>query len=590
MAVDLSFGGTSFPRAFEVRQALYQNGGEGVSPRFRLLDRRDAFYKCCEYDHQTTDWNGKPADALETISPQVLVPYGYTQPGLSEVSVRERRPTAPLRLCPLIVDRFSDLLFSEDRIPDVVAEGDEEADDFLRAVFAASGFWSKMYEARSHGGSMGSSLVTVGLKEGAFSYRPHSPKIVHDILWEDRDQLLPAGVLIQYLTMKTFEVLDAKHGRPTGEIREVPYVYRRIIDEEWDLVFKEAQLLEDGTPPSDMEIDLRASYQHRLGRFPGVWVQNLPNTEEIDGIPDCDGAFQLIDAADRLYAQANFALMANMDPTLVISRDPKMKKLGGGIAKGSKNAIDVGLQGSAQYLEIGGAGITAALALAKEFRQAVLDKTSCILPGADEAAGAMSAKAIEYRYAPMLAKAGRLRTQWGGGIQRLAQVTLELARLWQKPELYRGNAVPKFKVPRRVIEVPHPTDPEAPPAKLERDRLPGTGGTLNLAWGPFFSPTPSDVQTDSTTLVQAKDGGLIDSETAIRKGAPLFGVKDAGALVRKVRAEQEEKSARQSALVVGGPLGGMESDLADDFARQQGTPPLPADEGPGPGAGEGDRP
>lgn len=343
-----------------------------------------------------------------------------------------------------------------------------------------------------------------------------------------------------------------------------------------------------------MEVDTKASYQHRLGRFPGVWVQNIPNTEDTDGIPDCDGTYQMIDTVDRLYAQANFALLANMDPTLVLSRDPKAKKLGT-IAKGSKNAIDVGLQGSAQYLEIGAGGVTAGVGLAKEFRQAVLDKTACILPGPDEAAGAASAKAIEYRYAPMLAKASRLRTQWGAAADNLAGITLDLGRVWSRRDVYDGNAVPRFRVPRRVVEMQHPDNPDLPPARIEHDRNPGVGGTVTLTWGAFFSPTPSDVQTDATTLVQAKDGGLIDSETAVRKGAPLFGIKDAGDLVRRVRKEKEERDARQSELISGGSLGGMDSGsgLADDYvagSNREPEPKSPFDEGPGAPAGEGGRP
>lgn len=585
--VDLSFGGSAFPRALEVRSLLYDNGSEGTTPRFRRLDRLDAFHRCCEYDHLELDWNGRPADSLETISPSVAVPFGFTQPAMAEASVRERRPTAPTRMAPLITDRFSDLLFSDERIPDVGVEGDDEADDFIRTVFEETAFWSKMYEARGYGGSMGTALVIVQLKKGAFSYRALSPKVVQDIIWEDRDQLIPAGVLIQYVFFKEFEVLDTTTGRPSGEVREIPYVYRRIIDQEADIVFKEAPLGDDGKPPINMEVDLLASYRHKLGRFPGAWIQNLPDSDSIDGIPDCHGVYQMIDTLDRQVAQINFALLANSDPTLVLSRDPKMKKLGGEIKKGSRNALEVGLQGSASYLEIAAGGINAAREFCKEIRQAILDKTACILPGPEEAAAAQSAKAIEFRFAPMLAKAGRLRTQWGLGVRRIASVTLDLARLWSDPKEHDGNAVPRFALPHRLEEMAA-SDPAQPPLTIERPRLPGRGGTVSLQWGPFFPPTPADIQTETGTLAAAQTSGLIDEETAVRKAAPLFGVRDVGGMLRKIRTEKEERAAQQSAPL--GALGGMDFGGADGGFPPEEPPPEDLDEAPGPPAGLGGSP
>lgn len=53
--IDLSFGSTEFPRAFEVRQLLYDKALKGASTRFRILDRRDAFYHCLEYEHLKHD-------------------------------------------------------------------------------------------------------------------------------------------------------------------------------------------------------------------------------------------------------------------------------------------------------------------------------------------------------------------------------------------------------------------------------------------------------------------------------------------------------------------------------------------------------
>jgi hypothetical protein len=195
----------------------------------------------------------------------------------------------------------------------------------------------------------------------------------------------------------------------------------------------------------------------------------------------------------------------------------------------------------------------------------------------------------------MLAKAGRLRVQWGSAIRQIAQVVLDLGRLWSQPTQYDGNARPVFALPERVVELdPDPTNPDVEPERIVRPHQPGGGGTVVLSWGPFFAPTPTDNQTEITTIGAAKDGGLIDSETAIRRAAPVFGVRDVKGMIRRVQEEQAERQRQQSEMIAGagGGLGGMglgsESDLADDYAAQAAQ--QPGDDAPGPPAGEGGLP
>lgn len=583
MAIDLSFGGTAFPRSLEVRQHLYDSGTQGLSTRYRVLDRRDAYYKCLEYAHLEFDWNGNKADNLETISPDALVPYGFVQPAVSSIPVRMRRPTAPLRMCPMIVDRFSDMLFAEGRIPDVGVDGDPAADAFLREVVIASGFWGKAYGARTFGGSMGSVLMTVHLSGGRMSFKAHSPKVVADIVWADRDDFIPEGVLIQYPTIRQFEVVDKKTGRSTGEVREQEYLYRRIIDSEWDVVFKEAPIV-DGEMPAEMEVDTDLSRHHQLGKFPGVWIQNLPCDDDIDGVPDCDGAYQMFDTIDRQVSQVDHGLIYNADPTLVLSRDPKMKRQGGAIRKGSEHAIDVGLQGSATYLEIGATGLQATREFARDLRQWALDKTSCVLSDPSKTSGAaQSALAIELLYEPMLAKTGRMREQYGVGFRSLFVLALELARKWSQPVMYHGNAVPKFDLPKRRVTSPiDPDDPESEVVVAEVDQQPGTGGRVTLTWGPYFTPTPTEVQVAVSTIANAVNGGLMDVETGVRQMAPKFGIKDVDGLVKKVKAELAKRE-QQRADALAAQQGMGESDLADAFASQMRAGAPPDDLG---GAGE----
>lgn len=534
--IDLSFGGTSFPRSLEVRDRLYSQGNQiGLTERFRRLDRLEAFARALEYAHHATDWFGRPADAYETISHQVSVPKGFTQPN-NDVPVADRRPTAPMRLTPFVVNRFTGLLFGRGRVPEIFVEDDLASEDFVRTVWKKAKFWRTMRQARRYGGGMGSVLVLVTLRDGRYVFKAHNPKTVASISWLDEDARIPDGVLIQYPFFREVPTYDTKTGVPTGRTRRTTYLYRRIVDTEMDVVFHPVEL-QEGQPVPEMQIDLENSFAHRLGRLPGVWIQNLPNEDEIDGVSDCEGAYQMFDAMDRQVAQANRSLLANMDPTLVLSRDPKLEQRGVPIRKGSENALSVGTGGSATYLEMNGSAIAASKEFVAGLRQHALDLVQMVAPDPEKVSGAaQSAKAIEYLYAPTLEKADELREQYEDAIVELGEITLQLGRKFRDPASYAGNAVPRFAIPPRVEKETDPT------TGLERvmlvPREPGDGSLVTLRWGRYFQPTPADIQAAVTTILSLVSAKIFDIETATKRIAPLFDIEDVENLLAKVREQQ----------------------------------------------------
>lgn len=534
----------------------------GLSPRFRELDRLDAFAKSLEYKHLTVGWNGLSADACETITPTQQVPYGFTQPA-SLPNIVERRPTAPLRIVPTIIGRFTGMLFGQGRTPKIRVEDDVDSEEFVRTVFERSRFWRTMYLARTYGGAMGSVLVTATVRQGRFAFKAHSPKIVQDVIWEDEDLRIPAAVLIQYVFYREHSVIDPKTGFPKETVR-LPYVYRRIIDTEADVVFQPAPIGTDGKMPA-MEIDPFLTVRHGLGMFPGTLIQNLPSDDMLDGVTDADGVYQMVETVDRLVAQANFALLANMDPTLAVSRDPKMEQANIPLKKGSMNALNLGLSGSANYLEIGGAGIKMGLETAAMLKDAAFDRAECVVPDPEKVSGAaQSAKAIELLYAPMLAKSGRLREQYGEGIERLVQVTLALGRRYSDPSMYDGKT-PVFNLPPKLVELdsdPSNPNPDSGSRYKRVPYKPGEGTIVSLEWGPYFKPTPTDEREEVQKIVTAWTGKLIDHETAVAQAAPLFDVKDVPAMLQKIR---EEMLAEREALMSGqfGSFGSFGVDTPD---------------------------
>ncbi len=510
------------PKADQVKKYIFDTAILGPTRRFKQLDRYEAVYWGRQYSHQTYDWWGMSADQMETVSPDVMVPYGWTQPALDAINVRMKRPTAPYNMCRGIVDRFTGLLFSEIRKPKLVWEDDPETEDFMHCVIDQTNFWSKMTQARQTGGVLGSVLMTVHLRNGDFNIEIHNPKHCQ-IVWKDKRTHTPLAVLKSYI----YQVEEAYYDPKTGDFqgtRPVDYLYRRIITEEDDTVYEAVKFDPKEKPTWKVESEAK----HNLGFFPGVWIQNLPKLDEPDGDgdPDCSGVWQNFDTIDRLLSQMNKGTLLNCDPTLILGIDPKTQAMGGGLQKGSEHAISVGPDGKAEYLEISGSSVDAPLELLKVLKQQTLDITRCVIADPNNIAGsAQSARAIEFLYQPMIEKADVLRAHYGDmGIRPLLELMEKMARHFEGKTFKDADGeTVKFGF------------------NFKKEVKLGPGGHLLIQWGPYFAPTEEDKQLRITNAIAAKAGGLIDLETAMNYIADIFQVRDVASMMKKVEKESEDE-------------------------------------------------
>ena len=548
------------PPAAGVKQYFFDNAVVDETERYRRLNRYEAHFRCTQYQHQQYDWWGMNADVAETVSPSVQVPLGFTQPAL-QLLARQKRPTAPYNLPKAIVDRFTGLLFSDARKPDVEVEGDDDTDDFLHACMEQCRFWARWREARALGGACGSVLVTIHLRDGRFIMQAHNPKHVQ-ILWKDRRNLEPLGALIIYRYEKEEFATDPRTGEMTAQV--VNYLYRRIITDVDDTVYKEVRL----DPTANLAWEVESTVVHGLGEFPGVWVQNKATPDQgasdADGDPDCQGAWQTFDTIDRLLSQMNKALLLNLDPTLVLKIDPKeLAAQGGSVRKGSDNALYVGANGGASYMEMVGGGVEAGHKLVERLKQNALDVTRCVLADPEKLSGAaQSAKAMEYLFAPMLEQADELRSQWGDcGVVPILRLMLKIAQKFHGvTSEQNGQTV--------ITELDLPPKADGTPRKL------GASGWIRLKWGSYFAPTEADKHAQVSTVVAAKTAELIDSGTATSQVAPIFGVQDAAAMAYKVAKEKSDEATRM---------------FGSTYGEQPGTP-VDTGEAPTPPAGQGGKP
>lgn len=551
----------------------------GLSPRQLELNKLWAYYRCAQHDAKVVDWNGdRIMDQLETeqIGLQGNLPPGFVDPGGGSLPLRFRRPSAPFHLGHLVVSRFTSLLFSEKRHPQYRIAGDDKTTEWLTAWAKAARVWPQMIQARNYGGATGTAVVTFGFHGGKPKLEVHDPRWCHPE-WRHRQEHLLLSLDIRY--MYPIERRDPELGWV-----EEPYWYRRRIDEQSETLWKPIPV-GDGEEPNwdNPELILR-TVSHNFGFFPGRWIQNLPVQDAIDGDPDCHGAFDTFDQIDALTSQGIKALQYNGDPTPVISADLKPNQAGTPVTFGSGTSVMLPAGGTATYMEISGASITALDAKCDTLERRGLQVCECVLERPD-GAGVKTATEVDRLWSSMLAKADVMREQYGGkGLIPLAEDVIRAVRMMAKPKLVAvpagGGEVAKVIVVRLPL-IPDDVNGVVTwraPALPEQADDGGGGGTPDLTWPRYLEPSLQDVGAAVTAAAAAKQAQLVDAEHATGLITEYFDVEDPAAMLDKIEKVKGQAQA--------GMDGQMMADMNNrrpggGFGGGGGGPP------PGPGNNQG---
>ncbi len=593
----------------------------GLTERQQGLNHLWAVYKCQQYESRKLDWNGR--EHLDRMSSEIVAHAGYLPPGFvngagqtsSNFPLKFRRPTAPYSLVKTIVDRFSGLLFSENQHPEISVEGDPMTEEWLRAVAQVARLWQQMYLSRTYGGAMGSVAVGFQFVQGKPVIEVHDPRWLFPEFVEHGSMEL---VALEKRYRYPKEILDPETLKWTTK----EFWYRRVIDKEKDTLFEPAPV-DDGEEP-DWVVARQAV--HNFGFCPVIWVQNSPVQDMEDGDPDLTpAAYQTVEAIDALIAQAHRGIIANCDPTLVITSKAELNE----VRVGSDNALRVP-DGSANYLELQASGPKAAMEQAEQFRKNVLEMSACVLEHPDIAG--KTATEVERMYQSMLARADVYREQYGQRcvipllemIYRAATLVAQPRQLTpeapeqmppaqpelqpQQPEVNpdEGSTPQLSPVPapgnstgvsqegagemddgvvggshtpnivRGTVIVPPKYEKDAMGNMVPKERTPGTGGTITLKWPGYFQPSLDDVTKAVTAAVGALTGGVVDDETAIGFIAPYFKVEDKSDLVEKVRGAAAQGDADLMSQMLGGGAPDPNAPPPNGAAADPNAPPPPA--------------
>lgn len=516
------------------------------SERFKRLDQLDAYARSTQYNDRRYDWNGRLRAAVGDYD---VDPGWY-------VPLNRRKPSTVIDLPKLITKRLTAMALGEEQWPEVNADGDVDAEDYVKTLAEVANLQGKLQELAERGTACGTFVGSFCYIDGKPRIGVHRAKHINVLRWADRDDLVIGAALKVY----RYQVTGLVDGKP----KLLTYYYARYWDEQeetiWDPI-PEAYA-RDGTWSAKVRC---VTAVHGYGFAPIYWGQNMPDSEAEDGLSSFDGLIDTFDSMNTLLSATMKGTIANVDPTLIIKDAPGTNE--GLIRKGSDNAIYS--EGGADYLEIKGTAVSTALDLLAKTMQYALDVTGVVLGDPNKMGSqAQSAAAMRIIYMPMINTCDILRTQYGNrflvpmltGLLKAAKLigeaepgpvytTSDGRRVQEKPTVILP---PKVLTEREAGDPPprtDPTKPEAPkapkPGKVTKKTVPRTPGeseNLTLKWPPYFRPTAQDLQGAVDAAIKAK-GQLISDETAVRSTAQMFDVKDVAEELTNIEAEKAVQAA-----------------------------------------------
>lgn len=417
------------------------------------------------------------------------------------VPVRERRPSVRYALCRLVVDDSVSMLFSEGHFPEVDCE-DKPTQEALTKVIKESALNEVLIDAATRG-SVGSAAIMFRVIESRVFFEVMETEYLTPT-WNPQAPDMLLKVTERY-KVKGKVLAAGGYTIPTDE-RDADFWFQR----EWDANAETWFMPQKVGDEKEMAVDAARTVTHKLGFVPVVWVRNLPGGDKIDGA--CTYPPEAIDAnieIDYLLSQGGRGLKYSADPTLLI-KEPATGT-DGSMVRGAGNAITVGPDGDAKMLEINGTAVTALMDYVRMVRELALESAHGNRANADKISAAQSGRAQEMLNQSLIWLADKLRISYGEGAL--------LALLGMVVKASDKIAI-AFKDGSKV-------------GKLFKDK------PVSLRWPAWYPATATDRQSEATTLVVLKNGGIMSQETAVKTIAPEYDVEDAAAEVARIALDRK---------------------------------------------------
>ena len=369
---------------------------------------------------------------------------------------------------------------------------------------------------------------------------------VHDPQW--------CTPVISDQSTRDVEALEIRYMFPT-EVRRADGVmiqiwkwYRRVIDGARDVTYIPAEV-KNGDEPAWQE-DPTQVFPHPFGFCPVRWIQNTAVQGDIDGEPDCKGVYGNVEKMDGLLSQAAVGAINNADPTMHIgTSDQKLEDL----KKGSRHAIRTEKDGTVQYVEMSGGGVSSALEVFDKVDQVTMRAVRCILEEEREG-GSMTAEEIRRRYGAMFDRVEGLQQHWSEtGIVPFVEMIARAAK-----GIATAPAVVDAATGVATVSVMAGAIGALPPAvlsgMLDSHDLSTATVAIETKWPELAPPTAAEATAAATAVSVARSARVLSRKSGVDYLGPKFGVRDTAEEMRLL----EEEDAVNAATVAGELVAGAE--------------------------------
>jgi hypothetical protein len=412
------------------------------------------------------------------------------------IPLRERRPSVQFNVCRVVVNRSTRMVFGGNKWPKLVST-DKTINTYLEHIVDTTLLKVSMLEA-AFVGSIGSVLVLFSFVNGKLFYEIRNSKFCSPRSDNEREL---DEVLIVYPVFG-YDLFAIGYAINDEDLQE-EFFYAKRVKKDEEIVYKPIRV-EEYEGPSSLVKDSARSTTHNLGFVPGVWIRNLYPTDGLDGESTFGGILSANIEIDYQLSQCGRGLKYSADPQLCIKEPPNLPNeaqqmslfgatSGMSVVRSASNAIFVsGDGGDAKLLEISGQGQKAALEFVDKLHRYALEAASSSHKDPDRAYGNMSGRAMEILDEDLIALSGALRLTYGDS--GLKPLLLKIVRAATKLGILRG-------------------------VDVEDEDF-----ALQLYWGNWFDPTPTDLSQTETALQAAVNGRRIFMHEARMLSAENWGV------------------------------------------------------------------
>ncbi len=419
-------------------------------PRYKKLLRYKSYYDGHAYDGYQYDWNGYDISIQEAghTSAESSAKWAQTYPTIGGnaqgiyTPLHMRKPSSQWNIAKEIVEGFTAYLFGIKRFPQIKIAQSGEVDDNqneqqeLDELTKDIDLETNMTVSRNIAGASGTSVIVM-------TQDVKTQKPILDVydgrfcipLWADRRHFVLNALIIQY-PIRIEEIITQEANKEKGTIAKgykQRIWERRVLQIGSDTVYESK--VDKNSPTEVLTPEWTQKYKNTntLGYIPAFWVQNYPNTEEMDGLSDYAGEYTLdeMDMINRMESACDKAVIGNINPTLVIKTTPEMmgKALGAGgaVRTGAGTAIIVGEKGDVMYLEVSGDSIKLGQERAKEKARKIFKQAHYISLDPEKFIGEnLSGTALQTLLTEMFTQLGMYRRIWAKVIIGIIEIAYDM--------------------------------------------------------------------------------------------------------------------------------------------------------------------